>query len=125
MSASALLSDDICKKKKKKMSEDSSTQAPRPFRAIIVGGGLLGLTAAHIFAKSEMDYVVLEKHDTLMPTIGSLLSIMPQTFRVLDQLDILDPAISVMTDVDRNVLMSAEDATIWKSEKLVHLLEVK
>ncbi|KAI1366544.1 hypothetical protein F5Y08DRAFT_128731 [Xylaria arbuscula] len=106
------------------MSEDSSTQAQRPFRAIIVGGGLLGLTAAHIFAKSEMDYVVLEKHDTLMPTIGSLLSIMPQTFRVLDQLDILDPAISVMTDVDRNVLMSAEDATIWKSEKLVHLLEV-
>ena len=105
------------------MSEDN-TQA-RPFRAIIIGGGLLGLTAAHIFAKSDMDYVVLEQHDDLMPKIGSLLSMMPQTFRVLDQLDILEATSPVMTRVDHNVLMSAEDAAIWKSESLAHLIETK
>ncbi|KAI0525605.1 hypothetical protein F5B22DRAFT_642613 [Xylaria bambusicola] len=103
------------------MLED--TPQPKPFRAIIVGGGLLGLTAAHIFAKTDMDYVVLEQHHDLMPKIGSLLSLMPHTFRVLDQLDALDAVSSVVTRVDQNVFMSADDATIWKAEKLAQLIE--
>ncbi|KAI0906416.1 hypothetical protein F4823DRAFT_607231 [Ustulina deusta] len=95
----------------------------RPFRAIVVGGGLLGLTLGHMFAKTDMDYVVLEQHDDLMPEIGSLLSLMPQTFRVLDQLNALDAVLPVVTLVDRGILMSASDASIWKEERLTQLIE--
>ncbi|KAI1124484.1 hypothetical protein F5Y10DRAFT_249369 [Nemania abortiva] len=102
--------------------EDSSGEA-RPFRAIIVGGGLLGLTAAHMFAKTDMDYVVLEQHDDLMPEIGSLLSLFPQSFRVLDQLDALDAVSAVLTRFDRNVFMSADDGEVWKEEQLMQLME--
>ncbi|GAW17268.1 hypothetical protein ANO14919_067230 [Xylariales sp. No.14919] len=102
------------------MEESSQT---RPFRAIIVGGGLLGLTAAHIFAKTDMDYVVLEQHDDLMPDIGSLLSLMPPTFRMLDQLDLLDAVAPVVTGCGRNVFMSASDGSVWKQETLGQLVE--
>ncbi|KAI0100110.1 hypothetical protein GGR51DRAFT_533857 [Nemania sp. FL0031] len=95
----------------------------RPFRAVIVGGGLLGLMAAHIFAKTEMDYVILEQHDDLMPEIGSLLNLNPPTFRVLDQLDALDAVKPVLNGFDRNVLMSADDGEVWKDERLAHLME--
>ncbi|KAI0540082.1 hypothetical protein GGR58DRAFT_511929 [Xylaria digitata] len=101
-------------------AENSQT---RPFRAIIVGGGLLGLTAAHIFAKTGMDYVVLEQHDDLLPEIGSLLTLMPPTFRLLDQLDVLDAVSPVMTRVDKSVFMSASDASVWKEENLGQLIE--
>ncbi|KAI1347960.1 hypothetical protein F5Y01DRAFT_293820 [Xylaria sp. FL0043] len=103
------------------MAEENS-QA-QPFRAIIVGGGLLGLTAAHIFSKTDMDYVVLEQHDDLMPDIGSLLSLMPHTFRVLDQLDVLDAVSPIVSRVDHNVLMSASDGSIWREDELGPLME--
>ncbi|KAI0814406.1 hypothetical protein GGR55DRAFT_631710 [Xylaria sp. FL0064] len=103
------------------MAEENS-QA-QPFRAIVVGGGLLGLTAAHIFSKTDMDYVVLEQHDDLMPDIGSLLSLMPHTFRVLDQLDVLDAVSPIVSRVDHNVLMSASDGSIWREDELGPLME--
>ncbi|KAI1151264.1 hypothetical protein F4825DRAFT_423535 [Nemania diffusa] len=95
----------------------------RPFRAIIVGGGLLGLTAAHIFAKTDMDFVVLEQHDDLTPEVGSPLALMPPTFRVLDQLGLLDTISPTLTRFENTVLMSADDGTVWKEENLVKIME--
>lgn len=97
----------------------------RGFRAIIVGGGLLGLTAAHMFSKTDMDYVVLEQHEDLVPEIGSLLVLLPPTYRVLDQLGILDAVRPIIADVTRSVLMSAVDGTVWNDENLTQLLEAK
>lgn len=107
------------------MGEKSDEPRPRPFRAIIVGGGLLGLTAAHMFERTDMDYVVLEQHDDLAPEIGSLLALNPPTFRILDQLDLLDAVMPGLNRVDNSVFMSAADASIWKEEQLTYLFEVK
>lgn len=60
------------------------------FRIIVAGGGLVGLTTAHILSKAGIDYVILEQHDNVTPYLGSLLSIMPSTLRVIDQLGLLD-----------------------------------
>jgi 2-polyprenyl-6-methoxyphenol hydroxylase-like FAD-dependent oxidoreductase len=61
------------------------------FRVIIVGGGPVGLTAAHMFSKAGIDYVLLERRDTVTPQNGSSLAVTPQTLRVYDQLDLLEP----------------------------------
>ncbi|KAI0546277.1 hypothetical protein F4679DRAFT_413325 [Xylaria curta] len=98
------------------------TEKP-PFRAVVVGAGLLGLTAAHMFAKTEMDFVVLEQHDDLLPEIGSLLSLSPPTFRVLDQLDVLEAVEPVLTRVAGGVFMSAVDAKVYREEDLGRLIE--
>ncbi|KAK8075137.1 FAD/NAD(P)-binding domain-containing protein [Apiospora hydei] len=44
----------------------------KPFRVIIVGGGLIGLLAAHMLAKSKIDFVVLEQRDSLFPEHGAV-----------------------------------------------------
>jgi 2-polyprenyl-6-methoxyphenol hydroxylase-like FAD-dependent oxidoreductase len=108
------------------MEDQAKTRPPPPFRAIIVGGGLLGLTAAHMFAKTvNMDFVVLEQHDDLMPEIGSLLSLWPPTFRVFDQLGILDAVAPVLEHVGKSILMSAYDAAVLKEEMVSQLIETK
>ncbi|KAI1749715.1 hypothetical protein F4782DRAFT_542033 [Xylaria castorea] len=95
----------------------------QPFRVIVVGAGLLGLTAAHILAKTDMDFVVLEQHDDLLPEIGSLLSLMPPTFRVLDQLGVLEAIEPILTRVAGGVFMSAVDAKVYREEDLGRLIE--
>ncbi|KAH8160109.1 hypothetical protein CIB48_g8137 [Xylaria polymorpha] len=98
------------------------TEKP-PFRAIVVGAGLLGLTAAHMLAKTGMDFVVLEQHDDLMPEIGSLLTLLPSTFRVLDQLDILKAVEPVLNRVAGGCFMAAADARIFRKENLGRVIE--
>ncbi|KAI1138377.1 FAD/NAD(P)-binding domain-containing protein [Hypoxylon sp. FL0543] len=85
--------------------------ARKPFRVIIVGGGLVGLTAAHIFSQTDIDFVILEQHENLLPEIGSLLNLWPPTFRIFDQLGLLDAVQPVLNDINRGVTMSADDGT--------------
>lgn len=84
----------------------------KPFRVIIVGGGLVSLTAAHIFSKTDIDFVILEQHENLLPEIGSLLNLWPPTFRILDQLGLLDAVQPVLNDIKLGVTLSADDGTI-------------
>ncbi|XDG02627.1 hypothetical protein ABKA04_002242 [Annulohypoxylon sp. FPYF3050] len=85
----------------------------KPFRVIIVGGGLVALTAAHIFSKANIEFVILEQHEDLFPEIGSLLTLWPPTFRVLDQLGLLSAIRPVVDKVNLGVIMSADDGTIY------------
>ncbi|OTB02576.1 hypothetical protein M426DRAFT_24548 [Hypoxylon sp. CI-4A] len=89
------------------------TTDPKPFRAIIVGGGLVALTAAHIFSRADIDFVILEQHENLLPDIGSLLNLWPPTFRIFDQLGLVDKIEPVLNDVKVSVTMSADDGTIF------------
>lgn len=68
----------------------ATAPASTNFRVIVVGGGPIGLTAAHIFSKLGIDFVVLEGRSTVAPDQGSGIVIAQNTLRVYDQLDILD-----------------------------------
>ncbi|KAI1407646.1 FAD/NAD(P)-binding domain-containing protein [Hypoxylon sp. FL1857] len=87
--------------------------AQKPFRVVIVGGGLVSLTAAHIFSKTDIDFVILEQHENLLPKIGSLLNLWPPTFRVFDQLGLLDAVQPVLNDINRGVTLSADDGSVF------------
>ncbi|KAI5865246.1 FAD/NAD(P)-binding domain-containing protein [Durotheca rogersii] len=87
--------------------------AQKPFRAVIVGGGLVALTTAHIFTSAGIDFVILERHDNLAPQIGSLLNVWPPTFRVFDQLGLTDAVLRVATSVNRVVSLSADDGIAY------------
>lgn len=60
------------------------------FKAIIVGGGPVGLLAAHAFFQAGIDFVVLERRDTVRSHQGSSIALGPPTLRLLDQLGLLD-----------------------------------
>jgi len=66
--------------------------ASKAFKAIIVGGGPVGLTAAHSLSKANLDFVVLESRPKIVLDAGSNLVLLPIGLRVLSQLGLL-PAI--------------------------------
>lgn len=61
--------------------------AKTPFRIIVVGGSIAGLTLAHCLDQAGVDYVVLEKHGTIdSAPLGGFIAIMPTGARILTQL---------------------------------------
>ena len=61
-----------------------------PFKAIIVGGSISGLTLAHAFHAAKIDYVLLEARDTISPQLGASIAIFPNGARILDQLGVYE-----------------------------------
>ncbi|POR35297.1 FAD-dependent urate hydroxylase [Tolypocladium paradoxum] len=59
-------------------------------RAIVVGAGITGLTAAHTLHKAGIDYVVVEKWPDAAPPAGASIGLFPSTLRVLQQLGLLE-----------------------------------
>ncbi|KAK6074432.1 FAD binding domain-containing protein [Seiridium cupressi] len=92
----------------------------KPFRIIIAGGGLVGLSAAHIFqslsdalsASRDVQFTILEAHNSITPFIGSLLLLYPSTFRVYDQVGLLSALEPVVDETKRTVSFRAEDGTV-------------
>jgi FAD dependent monooxygenase len=56
---------------------------PPPFKAIIIGGSISGLTLG-------IDYILLEARDTISPQLGASIIIMPNGARILDQLGVYE-----------------------------------
>jgi 2-polyprenyl-6-methoxyphenol hydroxylase-like FAD-dependent oxidoreductase len=60
------------------------------FKVIVVGGGPVGLTAAHALSRAGLDYIVLENRHSVTIDVGASLVLWPQGLRVLAQLGLLD-----------------------------------
>lgn len=71
-----------------------------PFKVIIVGGSLSGLTLANILEKYGIDYVVLEKHAIIAPQLGASLALLPHGSQILDQLGCYDTLERIGTPVE-------------------------
>ncbi|KAI1846334.1 hypothetical protein JX265_010918 [Neoarthrinium moseri] len=64
--------------------------ASERFRVVIVGGGPVGLTAAHALLRANIDFVMLEARDTCMPEEGASLLAYTSTQRVWHQLGLFE-----------------------------------
>ncbi|KAL3477319.1 hypothetical protein BJX99DRAFT_269911 [Aspergillus californicus] len=69
------------------MNLPSKTQ---PFKVIIVGGSIAGLTLAHCLTKLNVDWLILEKRQEIAPQEGASIGILPHGGRILDQLGLFD-----------------------------------
>ncbi|KAK5635358.1 hypothetical protein RRF57_011070 [Xylaria bambusicola] len=99
--------------------ETEASNSRKPFRVIVVGGGLVGITAAHILSKANIDFVILEQHDNLTPWIGSLIVLWPATYRMLKQLGILDEMLPILNKLEDYETINANDGSF-----LYHTREV-
>ncbi|GFF32312.1 3-hydroxybenzoate 6-hydroxylase 1 [Aspergillus udagawae] len=61
-----------------------------PFKIIIVGGSVAGLTLAHCLHKADIPCIVLEKRPEIAPQEGASIAILPNGGRILDQLGLYD-----------------------------------
>lgn len=60
------------------------------FKVVVVGGGPVGLTTAHILSRAGIEYVVLERRSSIHIDVGASLALWPQSLRVLSQLGLLE-----------------------------------
>lgn len=60
------------------------------FKVIVIGGGPVGLVAAHALSKAGIDFVVLEGRPQIAEDVGASLVLISHNIRVLAQLGMLD-----------------------------------
>jgi FAD dependent monooxygenase len=60
----------------------------KPFRVVIVGAGIVGLSLSHALSLANIDHVVLEKHNKIVSLHGAALMFYPGVARILDQFGI-------------------------------------
>ena len=69
----------------------------RPFKIIVVGGGVGGLTLANMFQKFGIDFIVLEAYHDITPDVGASIGLVPSGLRILDQIGCFK-AVEAMAD---------------------------
>lgn len=58
----------------------------RPFRAIVVGGGIAGLLMSHALHRAGIDHVLFEKRKDIVAQEGASFGFWPHAARIMDQL---------------------------------------
>lgn len=101
---------------------DTDATTCKPFRVIIVGAGITGLSLSHALQLAKIDHVVLEKYDRVKSVKGAALILWPNAERIFDQFGFLASILETTTPV------AAEhrrwpDGTINKSRNTMHRLE--
>lgn len=86
------------------MSESKAqtdTLFPKPFRVIIIGAGIVGLTLSHALQLAKVDHVVLEKNGKVVSVRGAAVIIWPNAERIFDQLGFLPKILDSTTPVTK------------------------
>lgn len=80
------------------------------FRAIIVGGGPVGLMAAHTFYRAGIDFVVLERQNEIaVPEArGAGIAIMPNTLRLMAQLGLFEAVEAIGTHMRPGTVVTSD-----------------
>lgn len=71
------------------------------FKVIVIGGGPVGLTAAHALSKAGIDFVVLERRPQVFEDVGASLVLSPANLRVMSQFGLLPKLRELGTEVLR------------------------
>jgi FAD dependent monooxygenase len=85
----------------------------KPFRAVIVGGGITGLALSHSFQLANIDHVVLEKHAEIVSYAGAAIMLWPHTCRVLDQFGLLEKMNAACIGLKKDVRRRPDGTVYW------------
>ncbi|KXH34541.1 hypothetical protein CSIM01_00452 [Colletotrichum simmondsii] len=72
----------------------------KPFKVVIVGGSIAGLSLANMLQVNKIDFVVLEGHPDIAPQVGASIGLLPHGNRILDQLGVFDRLMALSTPVN-------------------------
>jgi 2-polyprenyl-6-methoxyphenol hydroxylase-like FAD-dependent oxidoreductase len=107
------------------------TEKERPFKVLIAGGSIAGLTLANALARANIDFLVLESHGQIDPSVGAALTVPTNALRILDQMGIYDdirahlqPTADIYTYVEDGRLLAIMDMprVIWERYACLFLL---
>lgn len=93
------------------------------FKVIIVGGGPIGLIAAHALHQAGIDFIVLERRNSIVEDSGASIVLYPQTFRVLHQLGILETLLPWGTELNHHLSFTKDGMVLNESSRHQKLKE--
>lgn len=97
--------------------------APQDFRVAIVGGSIAGLTLALALEKSGIDFVVLEAYPEIAPQVGASIAVLPNGFRILDQLGCYEDMLEkVNCHIDNFIIRNSNGSVLTHVKHLDHHL---
>ncbi|KAK8029894.1 FAD binding domain protein [Apiospora rasikravindrae] len=99
------------------------TRAEHPFRIIVVGAGVAGLTASHCLQKLGIDHVVLEKQADIAPPLGAGISMWPHGLRILNQLGCLQDIEKSAVSLNRFLCRGPDGRLIHDNALYTHVQE--
>lgn len=73
----------------------------KPFKVIIAGGGIAGLTLANCLEKHGIDYLLLEVYPEIAPQVGASIGFMPHGLRVFDQIGVYSEILKRVKPLDQ------------------------
>lgn len=97
---------------------ESSVQ--RPFRVILVGGGVGGLAFSHAFQRVGIDHVVLEK-GVVAPPWGASISMWAHGSRILEQIGCLEALEAACLPL-KNMLVRSKDGRAFAQDTFFDMM---
>lgn len=89
-------------------------------KVLIAGGSIAGLALANMLEKIGINFLVLEKYNSIAPDLGASIGIFPNGFRILDQLGCFDAISKLVEGADGFELLEMKNEfgqTIQRLEK--------
>jgi 2-polyprenyl-6-methoxyphenol hydroxylase-like FAD-dependent oxidoreductase len=83
-----------------------------PFKVVIVGGSVAGLSLANMLQANNIDFVVLEAYGSIAPQVGASIGLLPHGNRILDQLGLFEKILALSTPIDRFTFRNDTGSTI-------------
>lgn len=83
-----------------------------PFKVLIIGGGVAGLSLAIMLEAYGFEYELLEKHSDVAPKLGAGVGLTPNGARILDQIGVWDLMCEHASPVNDGTALSPEGQTV-------------
>lgn len=93
------------------------------FKVIIVGGGPVGLAAAHALHLAGIEFVVLESRPAIVEDKGASLIVHPHTLQVLHQFGVLEDLLLRGAELHHHLSFTAEGHVFSEGTRYTRIRE--
>lgn len=98
---------------------------PKSFKVIVVGGGPVGLTAAHALHHAGIDFIILESRSSAVIDQGASLVLSSPSLRIMHQLGVLERLLKIGGELQHTQSMTRDGHEFVSSQAIFQVLKKK